>query len=60
LLDFSGFRSAEHRQHYILGYRALLPLKRLFGFSAYYAATFVVGQLYRMGEIVIHAQKKDN
>jgi len=58
LLDFTGFRSVEHRQHYILGYRALLPLKRIFGFSVYYVATFIVGQLYRMGEIIIHAQMK--
>ena len=58
LLDFAGFRSVLHRQHYILGYRQLLPIKRLLGFEAYYWATFAVGQAWRMGEIVVHAKKK--
>ena len=57
LLDFAGFRSIKHRQHYILGYRQLLPLRRVLGFEAYYWATFLVGQAWRMGEIVVHAQK---
>jgi SAM-dependent methyltransferase len=60
LLDFTGFRPVLHRQHYILGYRQLLPLNRLLGFEAYYWATFAVGWAWRMGELVVHARKKES
>lgn len=43
---------------YVVGYRALLWVRRAFGASAYYYTTLVAGRAFRIGELVIHCRRK--
>ena len=58
LLDRAGFTPYANYYKFALGYRALLPVRRLFGKGLYYYATIVVGRLYRNGELVVRARPK--
>ena len=58
LLDRTGFVPYANYYKYALGYRALLPIRRIFGKNIYYYATIVVGILYRNGELVVRARLK--
>ncbi len=40
----------------VVGYRALLPVRRIFGSTAYYHATRAAGRLARVTELVVWAQ----
>jgi SAM-dependent methyltransferase len=58
LLSLAGFRATSNRTFYNLGYRVLLPLRRLIGSVGYELATAVVGRLTNNGELVIHAKQQ--
>jgi len=58
LLSLAGFKPILNKYQYVVGYRKLLPIKRLFGFNVYYRATLVAGRIMRVGELVIHAVKE--
>jgi SAM-dependent methyltransferase len=57
LLSLAGMRATYNDTLYNLGYRALLPLRRLIGASGYEWATSIVGRLMNNGELVIHAKR---
>lgn len=58
LLHRAGFTPYMNRDSYILGYRVLLPIRRLFGKDAYYLACRSVGYLKRNAELIIRANPK--
>jgi hypothetical protein len=58
LLNAAGFTVEGNRYNYDLGFRALLPVKRLCGWRAYRAAVKLTGALLRNGELVITARKR--
>ncbi len=55
LLGLCGFQVTRNAEFYNLGFRKLLPLRRILGHRLYVKATEIVGRLYRNGELVIHA-----
>lgn len=57
LLVRAGFKPYRNYYVYVLGYRVLLPLRRLLGSSAYFYATILVGYLKRNGELVVRAKR---
>ena len=56
LLRRAGWEPFENRLRWVLGYRRLLPVRRLFGEAAYFHACCAVGRLWRNAEKVIKAQ----
>lgn len=58
LLSLAGLRATRNDTLYNLGYRALLPLRKVLGFAGYEWATAVVGRLKNNGEFVIHAKRQ--
>lgn len=60
LLRRAGFLPVRNYCTYILGYRVLLPIRRLFGKNAYFYLTRLVGWAKRNGELVIRARKASN
>jgi len=58
LLNRAGFEPHTNRYAYVLGYRALLPLRRILGPDAYFYATLIVGYLKRNGELIVRARVK--
>ena len=56
LLVRAGFHPFVNRTAYVLGYRALLPVRRVLGRNIYYYATIAVGFVKRNGEIVVRAK----
>jgi len=56
LLRRAGFAPFANEEKYILGYRALLPLRRALGPGVYYHAARLVGRLYGNGELLIRAR----
>ncbi|MCX5636889.1 MAG: class I SAM-dependent methyltransferase [Planctomycetota bacterium] len=58
LLHRTGFEPYANYYKYILGYRKLLPLRRVFGSGLYYYAAIIVGWLHRNGELVVRARLK--
>jgi predicted SAM-dependent methyltransferase len=58
LLQRAGLRPYINRYAYVLGYRALLPVRRVLGTSAYFYATRIVGRLKRNGELIVRAKVK--
>lgn len=59
LLSLAGMRATRNDTLYNLGYRALLPLRRMIGAAGYEMATSVVGRLKNNAEFVIHAKRQD-
>jgi SAM-dependent methyltransferase len=57
LLSVAGLRATRNHTLFNLGYRALLPLRRLIGVAGYEWATAFVGRLKNNGELVIHAKR---
>ncbi|NQW93522.1 MAG: class I SAM-dependent methyltransferase [Polaromonas sp.] len=57
LLSLAGMRATRNDTLYNLGYRALLPLRRLIGAAGYEMATSIVGRLKNNAEFVIHAKR---
>ncbi len=55
LLARAGYSVVHARFQSVLGYRALLPIWRRLGPSAYYFATLAVGTIFRSTELVMHA-----
>jgi SAM-dependent methyltransferase len=58
LLQVAGFRVTRNDTLFNLGYRALLPVRRLLGVAQYELATGIVGRLKKNAELVIHAQRQ--
>ena len=58
LLARSGWKPYANRCEYVLGYRALLPVKRIVGHAAYFQATRLIGRLKQNGELIVHAALK--
>jgi len=58
LLNLAGLRATRNSTFYNLGYRVLLPLRRLIGSAGYELATGIVGRLKNNGELVIHAKRQ--
>jgi SAM-dependent methyltransferase len=58
LLSLAGLRVTHNSTFYNLGYRVLLPLRRLIGSTGYELATGIVGRLKNNGELVIHAKRQ--
>lgn len=58
LLQRAGLRPTINRYAYVLGYRVLLPVRRVLGADAYYYATLIVGYLKRNGELIVRARVK--
>jgi SAM-dependent methyltransferase len=58
LLDEAGFEPYVNQVRYVLGYRALLPLRRIAGPVVYLHAAKLVGRLLRNGELVLRARPK--
>jgi len=56
LLFYAGFVPYLNRTSYILGYRKLLRVRRLFGSRAYLFAAIAVGLLMRNGELIVRAR----
>lgn len=56
LLHRAGFVPYRNYVKYIIGYRKLLPVKRLFGKDCYYYMARLLGWLKRNGELVIRAR----
>lgn len=56
LLLRAGFEPYVNRDCYVLGYRALLPIRRLFGRAVYYWGCRLVGYLKRNPELIIRAR----
>lgn len=56
LLHRAGFTPYVNQDYYVLGYRALLPVRRVFGKRVYYAACRLVGHAKRNAELVIRAK----
>lgn len=55
LLAVAGFVPVKNSEKYILGYRVLLPVRRVLGKFAYSQLVRMVGWLYRNGELIIWA-----
>jgi SAM-dependent methyltransferase len=58
LLSLSGYLVESNFYQFVVGYRKLLPIKRLFGFNIYYFVTLLAGKIFRVGELVVHARKE--
>jgi len=58
LLGRAGLRPHTNRYAYVLGYRVLLPVRRILGADAYFYATQIVGYLKRNGELIVRAKVK--
>ena len=58
LLARAGFVPYMNCYEYVLGYRILLPVKRMLGLGAYFYATRLVGHLKRNGELIVRARLK--
>ncbi len=58
LLQRAGFQPHLNRYAYVLGYRVLLPVRRILGPDAYFYATMIVGYLKRNGELIVRARVK--
>jgi len=58
LLSLAGYLVESNFYQFVVGYRKLLPVKRLFGFNIYYVATLLAGKLFRVGELVVYARKE--
>lgn len=56
LLSRAGFKPYLNEECYVLGYRALLPLRRIFGKSVYYWGARFVGRVLRNGELIVRAR----
>ena len=56
LLYRAGYQPYHNSYKYVLGYRALLPLRRIFGMGAYYYATKLVGRIMNNGELIVRAR----
>lgn len=56
LLRRAGFEPYANHECYVLGYRVLLPVRRLLGKNAYYHACRLVGHLLRNAELIIRAR----
>lgn len=57
LLSLAGLRATLNDTLYNLGYRALLPLRKVIGVAGYELSTAIVGKLKNNGELVIHAAR---
>lgn len=57
LVARAGFVVLNSRCVYSLGYRALLNIHKLLGFSAYYFLTGLVGWVYDCGHLIVIARK---
>jgi SAM-dependent methyltransferase len=58
LLERAGFQPHKNRYAYVLGYRVLLPLRRILGADAYFYSTLIVGHLKLNGELIVRARVK--
>jgi SAM-dependent methyltransferase len=56
LLYWAGYKPYHNSYTYVLGYRALLPLRRIFGKVAYYHAANLVGKIKNNGELIVRAK----
>jgi len=56
LLHRAGFSPYLNECIYVLGYKALLPLKRILGANIYYYATLLVGRIMCNGELIVRAR----
>ncbi len=56
LLFRAGFVPYLNNYKYVLGYRRLLLLRRLFGRRIYLAAAIAIGHLLRNGELIVRAR----
>jgi len=56
LLIQAGFLPYANYYKYVLGYRALLPIRRILGKSTYYYFIRFIGWVKRNGELVIRAK----
>jgi SAM-dependent methyltransferase len=57
LLGRCQFQPTANRVHYVLGFRRLLPLRRVLGHSAYVGAAKLVGVVFRNAELLIDATR---
>jgi SAM-dependent methyltransferase len=57
LLNRAGYRVLSNQYQSVLGYRALLPIYRQFGLRWYSFATRIIGRLWGVTELVVHAEK---
>lgn len=58
LLHLSGYNVIENRKFYVLGYRSLLPIRRMLGESAYRFGLKIVGRIKNNSEIIIRATRR--
>ena len=58
LLERAGFQPHANRYAYVLGYRVLLPVRRILGADAYFYATLIVGYLKLNSELIVRAGVK--
>jgi SAM-dependent methyltransferase len=58
LISRGGGIPVENHYQNVLGYRALLPIRKMFGRSAYYHLTRLVGRVYSISELVVHVRRK--
>lgn len=56
LLFRAGYRPTFNGYQYPLGWRAFVPIRRLFGHAVYAALTRAGGIFRRNGELIVHAQ----
>ncbi len=58
LVTRAGFIVLDTRCVYSLGYKALLPIHKLFGFLPYYFLSALVGWIYNCGHLIVIAKKE--
>jgi hypothetical protein len=56
LVRRAGFAVSSTRCEYVLGYRALLRVRKMLGQRVYYAATGMMGAVLRCGHLVVVAR----
>lgn len=57
LLNLVGFKPEINGYKYVLGFRKILFVHKIFGFSVYLYLAKLIGILFRNGELIIHARK---
>ncbi len=59
LLHLAGFCPCLNRYRRVLGYRRLLPLRRIFGKTVYHYATLATGHVFNNAEIIVRAKLRE-
>jgi SAM-dependent methyltransferase len=57
LLNRAGFIVEKQRYRPVLGFKALIPIYKIFGYDSYLFATKIIGFLYRNYWIMVYARK---